>query len=168
MAVHAFPAKVETKLWFVGRIQVQYKLASSSTWVDAGTVAASTTSALIDGVVQGQSYNVQLRALKSNGAYSAWTGAGPHTVSATYSQINSLGLAPGVLPTFVDSVTPTEVNSTTSTLPSAPSPASSLQLYQVSSSGAVLMTSGYDVSGETITLSVALEAGNSLLASYRT
>ena len=136
--------------------------------MDAATVDVGNTAAYIDGVVAGQTYNVQLRSIKSRtGAVSAWTAAGTHTVSPVYSQISSLGLAPGTVPNFADGVVPSKQSATVYTLPQVPNPASSLQLFQESSGGATMMTSGFTLSGSTITLSAALAAGVTLLRNYR-
>jgi hypothetical protein len=149
------------------QVQVQYQVVGGS-WMDAATVDVGNTAAYIDSVVAGQTYNVQLRSIKSRtGAVSTWTAAGTHTVSPVYSQITSLGLAPGVLPNFADGVIPAKQSATVYTLPQAPNPASSLQLFQESSGGATMMTSGFSLSGSTITLSAALAAGVTLLCNYR-
>lgn len=83
---------------FVSQIHVQFQENGWNEWQDAGTVDAANRSTLIPGVVAGQTYNVRIRAVKPNGATSAWVAAGPHTVSNTLSQINSLGIAGGLLP----------------------------------------------------------------------
>jgi hypothetical protein len=48
-------------------------------------------------VVAGQTYNVRLRSVKPSGATSDWVIAGPYTVSNVHSQVNSLGLVPGLV-----------------------------------------------------------------------
>ncbi|HEV2463538.1 MAG TPA: hypothetical protein VGT04_07025 [Acidobacteriaceae bacterium] len=72
LASWAAPADVR-----VTQIQIQYQLVGASSWTDAGTVDASTTSTYIGGVVAGQQYNVQIRSLTASGATSDWVEAGP-------------------------------------------------------------------------------------------
>ncbi len=82
---------------FVSQIQVQYQLNGWNAWQDAGVVDAGNTATYVSGVVTGQVYNVRLRSVKPSGATSDWAVAGPYTVSRVYSQVNSLGLAPGLV-----------------------------------------------------------------------
>lgn len=86
-------------------VQVQYQLNGWNAWQDAGTVAPDNFSTLISGVVAGQQYNVRVRAVKPSGATSAWVVAGTHTVSSTYSQVNSKGIAPGLIAASVNNAT---------------------------------------------------------------
>ena len=78
----------------VTQVQVQYSVHGSGVWSDAGTVDAGTTSALIDGVVNGTQYDVQIRSLANNGGTSDWVQAGPVTASAPNSLSNSYSLNP--------------------------------------------------------------------------
>lgn len=54
--------------------QIQYRLEGSpiGAWIDIGTVDADTTSVYIAGVVSGKTYDVQIRAIRNNGATSVW------------------------------------------------------------------------------------------------
>jgi hypothetical protein len=83
---------------YVTQYQKQIQLVGSPTWLDAGLTDAANSSAFIDNVVSGQNYNVRVRSLTPRGAASAWVTINGHNVANAYSQVNSLGLAPGVNP----------------------------------------------------------------------
>jgi hypothetical protein len=81
---------------WVTSIQVQYKLHSSSAWLDAGSTDVANLSAFIVGVVAGQVYDVRIRSVRGqNGATSVWLEQDSYTVSTTYSSITSDGIVPG-------------------------------------------------------------------------
>jgi hypothetical protein len=82
----------------VTQTQIQYQNASSplGPWIDVGTVDTATTSAYISGVVSGDYYNVQIRALRANGATSVWVEAGPVLVGAPNSLQNSYSNNPAI------------------------------------------------------------------------
>jgi hypothetical protein len=80
---------------WVTSIQVQYKLHSSSAWLDAGSTDVGNLSAFIAGVVAGQAYDVRIRSVRGqNGATSVWLEQDSYTVSTTYSSITSDGINP--------------------------------------------------------------------------
>ena len=58
----------------VTSVQLQYSPTGANTWMDGGTVDVSLNMAFIGGIVSGQSYDVQIRSLRANGAYSPWEG----------------------------------------------------------------------------------------------
>lgn len=68
-----------------GSIQLQYQPAGASIWNSVMTMPGDATSAYIDGVSDGQAYNVRVRCLNVSGAYSDWVEAGPYTISNTNS-----------------------------------------------------------------------------------
>lgn len=78
------------------QIQIQYQLNGATTWTDAGTVDAATTTAYISGVITGDSYNVQIRSLTSTGATSDWVNAGPCLVVAPNSLVNTYSNNPAI------------------------------------------------------------------------
>ena len=85
---------------FVTQYQLQYQLSTASAWLDAGYVDVTSLQAYIVGVVAGQSYNVQIRALRANGAASPWAEIANYTVSVTVSIFATFGqmaLAPNAL-----------------------------------------------------------------------
>ncbi len=57
---------------FATKIDCQYQLAGASTWRDAGTVSVELNEAFLGPIVAGQSYNVQICAVRPNGASSVW------------------------------------------------------------------------------------------------
>jgi len=73
------------------QIQIQYQKVGDTSWTDAATVDSSITAAFIAGVLAGQSYNVQIRSLRANGAFSDWDQAlgvavsAPNSLQASYS-----------------------------------------------------------------------------------
>jgi len=79
------------------QIQVQYQLVGASSWVSVPLVDVSLNMMFIGGVVAGQAYNVQIRSLRANGAFSAWEQILAYTVSITLSTLGSLALAQGAL-----------------------------------------------------------------------
>lgn len=91
----------------VTQTQIQYQNAASPVgpWIDVGTVDTATTSAYISGVIAGQSYNVQIRALRANGATSVWVQAGPVLVAAPNSLQNSYSNNPAISLSQPDAVT---------------------------------------------------------------
>jgi hypothetical protein len=96
--------------------QIQYRLEGSpiGAWIDVGTVANDTTSAYISGVVSGLTYDVQIRAIRNNGATSVWvetdgcTAFSPNSLAGTYTIDSGLLSGPYVLsqssPTEIDMV----------------------------------------------------------------
>lgn len=82
---------------FVTQIQIQVQAAGSSGWSDAGMADYGNTIAYVGDVVAGASYSIRIRSLTAKGAPSAWITVGPYTVSNTFSQINSSGVAPGLI-----------------------------------------------------------------------
>ncbi len=58
----------------VTSVQLQYAASGTTGWMDGGTVDVSLNMAFISGIVAGQSYDVQIRSLRANGAYSPWEG----------------------------------------------------------------------------------------------
>ncbi len=82
---------------FVSQYQLQMQPAGAATWLDAGMVDAANQAAYIGNVIGGQSYNLRLRALTPRGAASAWVQIAGHAVAPLYSQVNSLGIAPGLV-----------------------------------------------------------------------
>jgi hypothetical protein len=68
-------------------VQVEYQLAGATEWTQGPLVSASSTSAYITGVVSGQSYNVQVTALRANGVGSAAVEVTGVAVSAPSSQL---------------------------------------------------------------------------------
>lgn len=79
----------------VSQVEVQYQKAGDSSWITAGLVSAQTTAFYIGGVVSGQSYNVQVASIRSNGAMSAWV-SGSVTVSAPSSAQSSYSNSPAI------------------------------------------------------------------------
>lgn len=72
-----------------GHIEVQYQPAGAGTvWNPVLEFDGAVTSAYIEGVSDGQAYNVRIRSRNVSGAYSEWVLAGPYTVSNTYSDYN--------------------------------------------------------------------------------
>jgi hypothetical protein len=57
---------------YVKLIQVQYKLSSSTTWLDAGTFDALSELGYVNGIISGQTYDFQIRSMRFNGAISVW------------------------------------------------------------------------------------------------
>src|SRR5581483_11115077 len=49
-------------------IQIQHQKAGDTSWIDDGSVDASTTSVYISGVVGGNTYNVRIRGVRGSGA----------------------------------------------------------------------------------------------------
>ena len=70
-----------------GVVELQYQKLGGP-WLTIGYFNPSITQYYLSGVVAGQSYNVQIRAQRSNGATSGWISAGPHTVSTQLSVIS--------------------------------------------------------------------------------
>ena len=64
-----------------GAIQVQYKKNADSTWIDFGTVKGDKAEVFIDGVDDGVSYDVRVRAINVSQAQSAWLTVTAHTVT---------------------------------------------------------------------------------------
>ena len=75
-----------------GYIIVSLQPVSTGVWQPYITLAGTTTQCWIRGVVCGQQYNVSITAVRASGAYSAALEVGPHTVSTTYSSLNSNGI----------------------------------------------------------------------------
>jgi len=73
----------------VTSIQLQYQVSGATEWLSAGSVDASVTSAYVSGVLSGQTYNVQIASLSSNGSSSAWVEVTGVSVSAPSSLTNS-------------------------------------------------------------------------------
>lgn len=59
---------------FATKIECQYQVAGASTWRDAGTVSVELNEAFLGPIVTGQSYNIQIRSVRPNGAVSVWVG----------------------------------------------------------------------------------------------
>jgi hypothetical protein len=57
---------------YVKLIQVQYKLSSTTTWLDAGTFDALSELGYVNGIISGQTYDFQIRSMRFNGAISVW------------------------------------------------------------------------------------------------
>lgn len=79
-----------------GYVEIQWQPAGATLWRSEGHFATNVTDYFLTGVVTGQQYNVQARAVRSNGASSAWVTAGPNTVSSTatslsYQNVTGLG-----------------------------------------------------------------------------
>lgn len=76
-----------------GSIQVQYRQTGTTNWISLQAVDPSVTTAYIDNVNDGQSYDVQVRSVNVAGAASPWVSAGPVVAASTISQISSSALA---------------------------------------------------------------------------
>lgn len=63
----------------VTQIEVQYQQVGASGWTTVGLFSAQTTSVYILGVTAAAQYNVRAASIRSNGAMSTWTQAGPVT-----------------------------------------------------------------------------------------
>jgi len=102
-----------------GSVELQWQKQGDSGWHSAGYFDANVTDYFLTGVVCGQQYNVQMRAVRSNGATSGWVSAGPHTVSQTLSSVsyaNVSGLGALATKNFVDFATGDVANRTASNL----------------------------------------------------
>lgn len=77
-----------------GHIEIQYRNTSSpaDAWISLGNIDPTVTSAYIDGVIDGQTYDVQIRSVNAAGVPSDWVDAGNITVSGQSSQIS-----PGII-----------------------------------------------------------------------
>ena len=64
----------------VTSIEAQAKLHSATTWIDANVFSAASTMGLIYGVNKGDTWDVRIRSLRSNGATSAWVEHDSYTV----------------------------------------------------------------------------------------
>jgi hypothetical protein len=179
-----------------GHIEVQYQLATSppGAWTALPTVNSSVTQAYIGGVTNGQTYNVQVRAVNAAGAPGSWTTAAPVTVSGTAtsmppSYIAQAGATTGQVLTWTGSppgwkpTTPATTGggggivgeapagtlngtNTVFTLSTAPNPANSLILFL---NGIEQKTgTDYTLSGGTITYAVAPIATDWQYAYYST
>lgn len=84
------------------QIQVQYQLVGATSWISVPLVDVSLNSMFISGVVVGQQYNVQIRSLRANGAFSVWEQILGYTVSITLSTLGSLALSQSSLVAYVD------------------------------------------------------------------
>jgi hypothetical protein len=73
----------------VTQIILQYQLSGATSWLSAGSVDDSVSSAYISGVVSGQTYNVQIASLNASGATSDWVQVSGVAVSAPNSTTNS-------------------------------------------------------------------------------
>jgi len=73
-----------------GHIEMQWQLVGSSVWASAGKLDPSATSAYVPNVSDGQSYNIQVRAVNSAGIPSDWVQSTPYpyTVNPTHSLYN--------------------------------------------------------------------------------
>lgn len=71
-----------------GSVEVQWQPQGGTYWNSVGYFAATTTEYYLAGVVCGQVYNVRVRAIRANGACSAFDEADGHTVSTTTSSIS--------------------------------------------------------------------------------
>ncbi len=64
----------------VTSVQIQAKLHTNTDWYDAGTVSVASSIAYIYGVNKGDVYDVQIRSLRANGAWSVWMEQDGYTV----------------------------------------------------------------------------------------
>jgi hypothetical protein len=144
-----------------GQIEVQYQpTGAGSVWTTVGSFSASVTTAYIDGVTDGTSYDVRLRSVNAAGVPSVWVNAG--SITASGSALN-LHIADNETPGgALDGVNQTY------TLAHTPNPTLSLDLKY---NGILqLQTVDYSLSGSTITMLVAhpdTSQGDWLRASYR-
>ena len=83
-----------------GHLEVQWQLLGAASWTAWGKLDPSASHCFIDGVSDGLSYMVQVRAVNCIGVPSAWVIAGPETVSSTFSVFSYSGVwvaPPGTL-----------------------------------------------------------------------
>jgi hypothetical protein len=75
-------------------IVVQYQAApggvATGAWMDAGTVSSALNLAYISGAVAGQTYNVRIASIRSNGVMSTWDEIDGYTVTLTLSSSTGL------------------------------------------------------------------------------
>lgn len=79
---------------YVKQIQMQYKLSSSSIWLDAGEVDISLNAGYVSPVVVGSIYDLRIRSVRANGTVSAWIDIASETVSASSTIITTGSLNP--------------------------------------------------------------------------
>jgi len=161
-----------------------------STWIGVPSVDPSVTQVYIDGVTDGQTYNVRVRSVNAAGSSSDWVSAAPVTVSGTASvippaTISGDGASSGdvlvwdgtawvpTTPTGGGGTAVREIptgtmngTNTVFTLSSAPDPASSLLLFL--NGIEQLPGTDYTLSGATITYTVAPSATDWHMAWYGT
>lgn len=65
-----------------GQVQAQYKLAAAADWTSLASLSGEASRVIIPGLVAGQAYLVRIRAVRPNGAASAWVVTGASIVAA--------------------------------------------------------------------------------------
>jgi hypothetical protein len=146
-----------------GYTVVQYQIAASpqsSAWIAVGNFDPTTTSAVIPGVSDGQSYYVRIAFVNVAGAQSPWTQIGPIVAGGS-------SLAPGLH--FADDETPSGVMDGTNsvfTVVRPPNPTASLVLYL--NQGFAVPSGDYTLDGDTITfITLIPKSTDTLRAFYR-
>jgi hypothetical protein len=102
-----------------GSIEIQYRVHTSSSWINWNSMPPSANQVHITPVVNGTSYDVQMRAKRANGQASDWVvTASPVTASATATSISGGITGVGALASlnYVDLATSQVINKTASNL----------------------------------------------------
>jgi hypothetical protein len=74
-------------------IQIQYQQVGAAVWLSAPSVDVALNLGYISGVIAGQQYNVRIRSVRANGAFSDWSELDGYTVSITLSVVTDVSLA---------------------------------------------------------------------------
>ncbi len=81
---------------YVTRILARIRVSGASSWMDAGSVAATANQLFIGGVVAGQTYDVAIASQRANGGISAWVELDGFVTSLVLSaQSSDTGIGPG-------------------------------------------------------------------------
>lgn len=81
----------------VAHIQTQYRLTGASSWTDGGTVGADSNLMFLAPILAGQTYDVQIRSLRSNGAPSVWVQVNSFDTAVVLSVSVQDAIGPGSL-----------------------------------------------------------------------
>lgn len=82
----------------VRQIQIQYQIVGDSVWLASTPVDVSQNLAYISGVIPRQVYNVRIRSVRANGAFSDWVEIDGYTAGTTLPVVFGISpIAPGIL-----------------------------------------------------------------------
>lgn len=59
----------------VAQILCQYQVQGAATWIDGGTVSVQSNALMLNSIISGQTYNVRICSLRTNGSASTWVEA---------------------------------------------------------------------------------------------